>query len=163
MKDLLNLKTAELLRLYADLLNELLHRGIVRSKNNPVAGVGEYLVVNALELKRVPQSTKGYNATDKQNRKYEIKSRRLTQDNPSRMLSAIRECEAAHFDFLTGVLFNEDFSLHKACLIPHRVVLKKAKFRKHDNAHVLELDDLLWHYEGVVDLTKMLREVPGIF
>jgi len=163
MKDLPNLKTSELLRLYTDLLDELLKRKIVRSYNNPVAGVGEYLVVNALGLKRVPQSTKGYNAVDKESRKYEIKSRRLTQDNPSRMLGAIRECEAGHFDFLAGVLFNEDFSLHKACLIPHRVVLSKAKFRKHDNAHVLELDDLLWRYEGVVDLTKMLRKVPEIF
>jgi len=163
MKDLIDLKASDLLRLYADLLDELLKRGIVRSYNNPVSGVGEYLVVNALGLKRVPQSTKGYNAIDNQNRKYEIKSRRLTQNNPSRMLSAIRECEAAHFDFLAGVLFNENFSLEKACLIPHRIVLKKAKFRKHDNAHVLELDDLLWHNEGVVDLTNMLREVPGIF
>jgi len=92
--------------------------------------VGEYLVVNALGLKRVPQSTKGYNAVDKENRKYEIKSRRLTQDNPSRMLSAIRECEAAHFDFLAGVLFNEDFSLHKACLIPHRARAEKSEIPK---------------------------------
>jgi hypothetical protein len=85
MKDLIHLTAHQLLELYSDLLKELASRGIVRSKNNPVAGVGEYLVVNALGLKRTPQSNKGYNAIDKENRKYEIKSRRLTKDNPSRM------------------------------------------------------------------------------
>src|SRR5690242_20230238 len=98
MKDLKDLKTRELLQLYTSLLKELAARRVVRSANNPVAGVGEYLVVQSLGLKRAPLSTKGYSATDDKNRKYEIKSRRLTQENPSRMLSAIRECELAHFD-----------------------------------------------------------------
>jgi hypothetical protein len=163
MKDLVDLKTCELLRLYSDLLKELANRRIVRTTNNPVAGVGEYLVVNALGLKRAPQSNKGYNATDKQNRRYEIKSRRLTQHNPSRMLSAIRECELGHFEFLAGVLFNEDFSLYKACLVPHGIVLRESTFRKHVNAHILELEDTLWNFEGVVDITDKLRDVPGVF
>jgi hypothetical protein len=163
MKDLNGLKNYELLRLYTDLLKELANRKIVRSTNNPVAGVAEYLVVNALGLKRAPQSNKGYNATDKQNRRYEIKSRRLTQHNPSRMLSAIRECELGHFDYLAGVLFNEDFTLYKACLLPHAIVLRNSVFRKHVNAHILELDDTLWSCEGVVDITDKLRDVPGVF
>lgn len=118
-------------------------------------------MVTALGLKRAPQSTKGYNTTDNEDQKYEIKSRRLTQNNPSRMLSAIRECESAHFDFLAGVLFKEDFSLYKACLIPHKIVLRKAIFRKHVNAHILELEDTLWDCEGVVDITGPLRDVYG--
>jgi hypothetical protein len=162
MKDLIDLRTQELLRLYSDLLKELANRGIVRSTNNPVAGVAEYLVVSALGLKRARQSTKGYNATDDENRKYEIKSRRLTQQNPSRMLSAIRECKAAHFDFLAGVPFNEDFSLYRACLIPHKIVLRESTFREHVNAHILELDDTLWNCEGVVDITEKVRAVPGV-
>jgi hypothetical protein len=40
---------------------------------------------DAALLRLTPQSNKGYNAIDKENRKYEIKSRRLTKDNPSRM------------------------------------------------------------------------------
>jgi hypothetical protein len=162
MNDLAALETGELFRLYADLLTELGKRGIVRTMNNPVAGLAEYLVVNALGLKRARQSTKGYNATDNKNQKYEIKSRRLTEANPSRMLGAIRDCKAAHFDFLAGVLFKEDFSLYKACLIPHKIVLTEARFNEHVNAHILELDDVLWHREGVVDITQNLRDVPGI-
>jgi len=162
MKELIDMSTSQLLRLYSDLLKELANRDIVRSTNNPVAGVAEYLVVNALGLKRAAQSTKGYNATDDQDLKYEIKSRRLTRHNPSRLLSAIRECEAAHFDFLAGVLFNEDFSLYKACVIPHRVVLRQAIFRKHVNAHLLDLEDAIWSHEGVVDITDKLRAIIGV-
>lgn len=161
MKDLGESKIPELLRLYTDLLKELANRGIVRSANNPVAGVGEYLVARALELKPAPLSTKGYNATDSKGKKYEIKSRRLTQSNQSRMLSAIRDCKSGHFDFLVGVLFNEDFSLYKGCLIPHSIVLLKSTFKEHVNAHILELDDTLWSCEGVIDITKKLRDVFG--
>jgi hypothetical protein len=78
------------------------------------------------------------------------------------MLSAIREIEAAHFNFLAGVLFNEDFSLNKACLIPHSIVLRESIFRKHVNAHILELDDTLWICEGVVDITKKIRDVAEV-
>jgi hypothetical protein len=163
MKDLDDLKTCELLRLYSDLLKELANRKIVRTTNNPVAGVAEYLVVNAFGLKRARQSNRGYNATDKHNRRYEIKSRRLTQHNQSRMLSAIRECELGHFDYLAGVLFNEDFSLYKACLVPHGIVLRESTFQKHVNAHILELEDTLWACEGVVDITDKLKAVPGVF
>lgn len=162
MQDLADLKTSEVLQLYTNLLKELAIRKIVRNTNNPVAGVGETLVVRAFGLKRVPQSTKGYTATDNKGRKYEIKSRRLTPSNPSRMLSAIRECESGHFDFLAGVLFKEDFTLYKACLIPHKIVLQESTYRKHVNAHILELEDVLWHYEGVVDITDRLRNVPGV-
>jgi hypothetical protein len=159
MKDFVDSKTSELLRLYADLLKELANRKIVRSANNPVAGVGEYLVARALDLKPAPLSTKGYNATDSKGKKYEIKSRRLTQNNQSRMLSAIRDGKSAHFDFLVGVLFNEDLSLYKGCLIPHSIALRKSTFKEHVNAHILELDDTLWTYEGVIDITKKLRDV----
>jgi hypothetical protein len=134
-------------------------RGIVRSANNPVAGVAEYLVVNAFGLKRVPQSTKGYNAMDVNGQKYEIKSRRLTQHNPPRILGAIRDGEHVNFNFLARVLFNEDFSLYKACLIPHEIALKESNFQEHTNAHILELDDSLWHRSGVTDITANLQAV----
>lgn len=94
-------------------------------------------------------STKGYDAEDASGKRYEIKAQRLTAHNDSRMLSAIRDCEAAHFDYLAGVLFNEDFSLAKACIIPFNIVLAHSKYRKHTNAHIFELKDELWALPGV--------------
>jgi hypothetical protein len=55
------------------------------------------------------------------------------------MLSAIRNCQDVDFDFLTGVLFDQDFTFLKACLVPHAVVLTSAKHRQHGNAHIFEL------------------------
>lgn len=158
-KGLSNLKSSELLVLYSDILKELADRKVVRSFNNPVAGIGEYLAATALGLKLAPLSTKGYNATGTDGRRYEIKSRRLTPDNSSRMLSALRDCKSGHFHFLVGVLYSQEFSVYKACLVPHKVVLERAIFKEHVNAHILELEDNLWKCDGVVDLTKQIRAI----
>ena len=156
---LTQMSVANLLRLYSEILAELKQRGIVRSTNNPVADYAEYLVVKALRLQRAPKSTKGYDAIDEKGHKYEIKGRRPTSSNESRMLSAIRNCEAAHFDYLAGILFNEDFSFDKACVVPFAIVLAEAKYRKHVNAHIFELRDSLWGREGVLDISDDVRRV----
>lgn len=153
------LRMTELLRLYTEILQELIHRNVCRSTNNPVADLTESLVIQALGLSRAQKSTKGYDAADADGKRYEIKGRRLTAHNGSRMLSAIRECEKRHFDFLAGVLFNEDFSLHRACLVPFEIVLTCSKYRNHTNANIFELKEDLWMTSGVVDITRALAAV----
>jgi hypothetical protein len=95
--------------------------------------------------------------------KYQIKGRRITHFNKSRQLSAIRDLEKQHFDFLAGVLFNEDYSVYKAILIPHAVVLKLATSDEYVNGHRLLLRDVVWDgkwtAEGVVDVTDKLQSV----
>jgi hypothetical protein len=151
---------SDLLRLYAALLDELQDRGLIRSTNNPVGDYAEFLVVQALGLEPGRKSAKGFDAIDPlTKKKYEVKSRRVTRHNKSRMLSAIRDIEAAHFDCLVGVLFNEDFSFDKACAIPAAVVIANSKYRTHTNAHILKLDDFLWLEPGVVDISEKIRAV----
>ena len=145
-----------LLRLYGDLLRELVRRGVCRSKNNPVADIAETLVSRALHLRLMEKSTKGYDAVDELGKRYEIKARRLTPDNPSRMLSVLRDCEGKHFEYLAGILFRQDFSVQRACLIPLDVVLAKAPFRKHVNGRILELKNELWDESGVIDITTQV-------
>jgi hypothetical protein len=157
--NLKQMSIGHLLWTYSNVLVELQHRGIVRSANNPVGDYAEYLVVSALGLQRAPKSTKGYDAVDGSGHKYEIKGRRPTSSNKSRMLSAIRNCEAAHFDYLAGVLFTEDFGFEKACLVPFSMVVAEAKYRSHVNAHILELRDSLWSRQGVVDISDRIRRV----
>jgi hypothetical protein len=153
-RNLGTLRITELLRLYCEILQELLRREVCRSTNNPLADLSELLVINALSLIANPKSTKGYDAADAAGKRYEIKGRRLTAHNGSRMLSAIRDCHARHFDYLAGVLYQEDFSLHKACLVPFEIVLRESKYRKHTNAHIFELKDELWATSGVIDISK---------
>jgi hypothetical protein len=148
-----------LLNAYCEILGELRSRNLIRSTNNPVADLTESLVAIALQLKLVDGSTTGHDAIDTQGRRYEIKGRRITRHNKSRQLSFIRGMDKDHFDFLVGVVFAEDFSILKACLIPRALVLKLAKYVKHVNGWRLMLTDNVWNESDVQDITSVLQIV----
>ncbi len=156
--DLEHLQPRDLFTLFSRILVEMRRRGILRSTNNPVADYAEWLVCSALSLELAQKSSR-YDAKDSQGRRYEIKGRRLTRQNPSRQLSAIRDLDAKHFDFLAGVLFAEDFTVQKACLIPHEVVARFAIFQEHVRASRLLLRDSLWSEAGVLDITGKVSEI----
>lgn len=151
--DLHSLTVRELLLLFVQVLDELRRRGVTRSTNNPVAGYAEFLCERALSLTRASRSTKGFDGTDASGSRYEIKARRVTLHNKSRQLSALRELDSAHFTYLAGVLFHEDFSVWKACLVPHATVLRAAKYIKHTNSWKFDLRDEVWGMAGVGDIT----------
>lgn len=156
----------ELFRLYGEILAELRERSIIRSTNNPIADYGELLFAKALKLERTGKSTKGHDAVSVDGTRYEVKARRLTAHNGSRQLSALRALDKGHFDFLAGILFREDFSVWKGCLIPRKVVLKYSTYREHTNAWIFHLEDAVWSYPGVVDVTKKLlaaeKSISGV-
>ena len=159
--NLQELKSREILNLFASCLDELKRRGVTRSTNNPVADYAELLFQNALRLTLCSKSTKGYDASDASGRKYEIKGRRLTAHNTSRQLSSIRGLEDKHFDFLAGVLFGPDFTVQKACLVPYDQVGVLSAYRKHTNSWILHLRDSVWTKPGVVDVTQDLVEAQN--
>ncbi|MCP5224044.1 MAG: hypothetical protein H6946_02725 [Thauera sp.] len=157
-----SLSVRELFASFVALLGELRRRGVVRSTNNPVADFSELLFEKALLLQLAPKSTKGYDATDAHGRKYEIKGRRLTAHNGSRQLSALRGLDQQHFTYLAGVLFREDFSVLRACLVPHEQVLAQSTYRKHTNSWIFQLRDGVWDLPGVMDVTPQLQEVERV-
>lgn len=159
MIDLASPSNRELLKLYTELMTELRSRGIVRTSNGPGADVAEGLVAKALSLTLNSSSTAGYDGIDLDGRKIEVKCRRLTRHNGSRQLSAIRNLERAHFDFLAGVLFNEDFSVMKGALIPFQVVKDHAVFVRHTNGWKFVLRESVWSLPGVEDITSRLKAV----
>lgn len=161
--DLSGRTVAGLLRLFSAVMKELRLRGVVRSSNNPTADYAEYLVCKALKLDLAVKSTRGYDAVDSTEQRYEIKGRRLTPQNQSRQLSVIRGLDQEHFHYLAGVLFNEDFSIQRACLVPWARVGQEARYRKHVNGWILLLRDALWDQPGVQDITERLREAERAF
>lgn len=75
------------------------------------------------------------------------------------MLSAIRGLDKKHLDFLIAVIFNEDYTVKRAVQVPHETVAQVAKFRSHQNAHIVTMRDM-WDAEGAIDITaKLAREV----
>ena len=153
-----SLAVSELLALHGHIIEELRDRQILRTKNNPVADYAEYLVCRALSLTLAEKSTKGYDAMDERDFRYEVKARRLTDYNGSRMLSAIRSLEDRHFDFLVGVLFDSEFRIMRAAMIPYDIIKSVANYRKHTNAWVVHLSDTLWDKPGVRDITNKLTD-----
>lgn len=78
------------LKLLSSIIDELKRREVVRTKNNPLGDYTEWLVSKALELKLSSNSSAGYDALDKNDLRIQIKGRRITPENESRQLSAIR-------------------------------------------------------------------------
>ena len=152
------LTVSELLRCFADILDELKERKVVRTRNNPVADYAEWLVSQRLRLLLERNSKRGYDATDHSGKRYQIKSRRLDQTNESRQLSVIRNLDAAEFDYLIGILFNRDFTVKEAYKIPHGVAKKCARFNKHQNGHILYLRGEVLTARGVENITKVLSK-----
>jgi hypothetical protein len=150
---------AQLLALHTKLGDELRDRGITRSSNNPTGDLAEYLFCKAFGWTQAGNSHANVDAASSDGKRYQIKGRRFTRHNKSRQLSAIRDLQGGHFDFLAGVLFNEDYTVLRAALIPHAVAMDLAKFVKHTNSHMFMLRDDIWNAEGVKDVTQQLRSV----
>ena len=157
--DLSDLPPAKLLALHAQVADELRKRGISRSANNPTGDLAEYLFCKAFGWKQADNSQANIDAVGSDGTRFQIKGRRIARYNNSRQLSAIRDLGGSHFDFLAGVLFNEDYSIMRAALIPHGVTLEKATFVERTNSHRFLLRDDVWNAPGVRDITMELRAV----
>lgn len=158
--NLKNQSVAELLRTHSKILDELRIREIVRSANNPTGDYAEWLFCRAFGWEQAANSVKGYDATDTNNVRYQIKGRRLHQRNTSRQLSAIRDLEG--FDVLAGVLFDENFGIQRAAIIPSSVVQSRSNYTSHTNSYRFLLRDDIWGAEGVQDVTDDLRRVIDV-
>ena len=152
-----SLTVPELLRCFADILDELKERKVVRTRNNPVADYGEWLLTKRLGLLLERSSKRGYDATSQDGKRYQIKTRRLDPTNESTQLSVIRNLDATEFDYLIGILFNRDFTVKEAYKIPHGVIKEHARFSEHQNGHILQLRGEVLAVRGVEDVTDRLR------
>lgn len=153
------LSASQLLQLHAHVIDELRERGVVRSANNPVADLAEYIFCRAFDWTQAEKSTPYADATCAAGKLYQVKGRRLTQHNQSRQLSAMRDLPARGFHYLAGVLFNEDYSVARAALVPHKLVLANATFVPHTNSWKFILRDEVWTWPAVQDVTLDLQSV----
>ena len=150
MSKLKSMDELGLLRLYAELMEELRSRQIIRSGNNPVADYAEKVAVEYFGLIRAGKEERGYDARDKRGRKYQIKGRRVTRHNKSRQLSVIRNLNEHLFDFLIAVVFNENFNVEEMWKIPYRFVQENAKWSEHSNGYIFHAKpDVLGAGKGV--------------
>ena len=157
--DLTRFTPPELLLLHSKVADELRDRGITRSSNNPTGDLAEYLFCKAFGWTQAGNSQANVDAIGPDGKRFQIKGRRVTRFNKSRQLSAIRDMAGSHFDYLAGILFNEDYSVLRAALIPHAVALAKATYVAHTNSHRFLLRDDIWNAPDVRDVTTQLQSV----
>lgn len=161
--DLTKLTITELLAVHSSVLDELQHREVIRSKNNPTGDYAEWLVKEGLGLQLAPPSAKGFDATDSQGLRYQIKGRRITPENTSTQLGVIRNLNGKDFDFLVAVIFDADWQVHYAAKIPHRTVTSLAgEHRPHVNGHTMHLRRSVFEATGVEDVTLKLNCQPDV-
>jgi hypothetical protein len=153
----------ELFSMYAAIADELRQRGIMRTSNNLVGDLAEYLFSQAMGWKLSDNSQCGYDAEHTegiQRTTFQIKGRRLTPQNPSRQLGALRDLELdGSFDYLAAVLFNPDYTVQRAIILPRQQVLQASTFIERTNSHKFHLLDSAWDLPGAQDVTDRLRAV----
>lgn len=159
MTDWKTLPSTELLKLHAALADELRDREILRSSNNPTADVAELLFCRAFGWTQAAKSFPSADATCADGKLYQIKGRRITSVNGSRQLGALRKLSDGGFHYLAAVLFAPDYSVVRAAIIPHELVLTNSVYVKHTNAWRFLLRDASWSWPGVRDVTEELRAV----
>lgn len=157
LPDFTSLTTTELLATHSAVLNELQHRNVIRSKNNPTGDYAEWLVSTKLGFTLESNSAKGFDATDLQGRRYQIKGRRVTPENKSTQLGVIRNLDGKDFDFLVGVIFDETWQVCYAAKIPYQTVHLLATFRPHINGHIMHLRATIFDMPDVEDISHELR------
>jgi hypothetical protein len=86
-----------------------------------------------------------------------VGSSSLTSHNNSRQLGALRDLPAQAFDVLAAVLFQEDYRVLRAALIPHGRVLELAKRVERTDSWRFLLRDAIWSVPGVRDVTADLQ------
>lgn len=150
--------TADLLAMHAAIMEELRGRKVLRSANNPTGDLAEYLFCAAFGWQQAANSVKGFDATDGDGIRYQIKGRRIHQRNKSRQLSAIRDLNG--FDILAVVLFDDDYNIIRAALIPAAAVTERSAYIAHTNSHKFLARDSVWDLADVIDVTERLRAVP---
>lgn len=158
MIELNTIAAKDLLNLHARISDELRTRGVTRSANT-TGDLAEHLFCRAFGWKQMADAAKGLDATDEGGRRYQIKACRLSRGNPQRQLRALRGLKDVSFDHLAAVLFESDYSIIRAAIVPHALVLQFAKNDAHQNSSRFYLRDGIWTVPGVRDVTAELRAV----
>src|ERR1700730_14403643 len=101
---------AELIALYGDAISALQERGIVRSNNNPIAGMAERIIADYYGVEPQPPNNKSFDVLSPAGTRIEVKALRRTK--PSR--SGLSPLRTLDFDYVAIVIFAADMRLEEA-------------------------------------------------
>ena len=120
----------EALQKLGEIVKTLKRLKIVRT-NDLEGDIGSYYTYKKLGLSLMPINNKGYDAEDKLNNKYEIKTRRSNDFNILR--TQFTKVSHKNFDFLVTVNLDYDYSLLLILKIPCDLAMDLTKRNKTGN------------------------------
>lgn len=145
----------ELLQAHGAVIDELIRRDIVRTRNNPIGDYTEWLVCVQRGLDPQNNSTAAFDAVNKTDgQRYQIKGRQ--SDAHRVQFSAIRNLDQHGFDFVIAIVFNKDYSIRFAAKLTHAAVQKLSRHQRHVNTHILMLSESCFEIDGVEDICGLL-------
>ena len=154
MKELRSMSEVELLQTHRAVIDVLIRRGVVKTRNNPIGDYTEWLVCRRLKLRVQGNSQAAYDAIDREGIRYQIKGR--CDASNAVQLGVIRNLDQHGFDFLVALVFNEDYSIRLAVKVSYEAVRNLARFRRHQNGHILTLNRSTVDRDGVDDILHLI-------
>jgi hypothetical protein len=155
-QDISEMTTSDLIQTYVAIQDELRSRDIATSGNSLTGELGEFLFITAFGWVPAATSQAGFDATDGSLR-IQIKARRVSEGAGNEQLGAIRDLDG--FDVLAAILFNHDYEVVAAALIPAEVVRTTAAYDSHTNSWRLMFTDALRMHPSVNDVSQLLQSI----
>lgn len=147
--------TVALLRLYGSILDELLRRGIVRSRNAPIGDVAEYLAAIVYRGQLAPPSAKSWDVRAEDGRLLQVKCR-VVRPKQTGNYSFLRSWE---FDACVFVeLDSASYGVLSAVEVPRAGVESLARASAHVNGSRIRLTDDLRKIAGAADRTADFQQ-----
>lgn len=153
-----DLNITQLLNTHSAVLEELRHREVLRTNNNPTGDYAEWLVSESLGLTLAPSSAAGYDATDEDGIRYQIKGRNVRPEDKSFQLGVIRNLEGKEFDFLVAVIFETTWGVRYAAKIARKNIHKFGQHNEHQNGHIVTLQPAHFGNSCIEDISELLKK-----
>jgi hypothetical protein len=156
--ELAELSSREPLKTYAQILTELVRRGVTRSRNAPIGDVAEFLVRNAYRGSLAPPSEKSWDVLGADGRKIQVKSRLVVPDKKgTQQYSPFRSWD---FDVCVFVKFDAfNYDVIQGLEVPAVGVQSVASPVPHVGATAARVNTktLFEELPGTIDVTARLQ------
>ena len=149
--DLRSLSVEQLVYFYSSALDELLCRKVIRSAKKPINEYAQWCVATLLGLKC--DSENGNFGVDADGHHYFIQGIYLGKGaKENGYVCYLKNLRKRKFDFLATVIFDEQFGVKDAWLIPYELVLRYASFNTKSRSYTLVLKGPLLKHPQVVSI-----------
>lgn len=139
------------------MIEELIRRRVLRSRNSPSGDYAEYLIARYFKVVLPPPGRKTWDLVDSEERRIQVKARVQRTLTPSeRELGIFRSWD---FDVLAVVLFNSNLEVSKATLLPKDVIFEGRVATAWARGDKIFATDELLSLPDATDITARLQEL----